>query len=134
MSRESSTSAMPSGLRWIPVQGDSMWPSLRAGDLAGVEPLEAAPRPGEVVLARFAEALVLHRVRATGQGMLSLRGDNAARVDPPLPLSHVLGRVRRVRRAGVELEGWDWGPSRLGRVRALVKRRVARWLGKGARP
>jgi len=134
MPRESSTSAVAPGLRWIPVQGDSMWPSLRAGDLAGVEPLEGPPRPGEVVLARFDAALVLHRVHGAERGTLSLRGDNAPSEDPPLPLSRVLGRVRRVRRAGVELaEGWDVGPSRLGRVRAVVKRRVARWLGRGGR-
>lgn len=111
-----------------------MWPSLRAGDLAGVEPLERPPRPGEVVLARFDHALVLHRVRRCDAGVLSLRGDNSPAEDPPLPPSRVLGLVRRVRRSGVVLEeGWDRGPSRLGRWRVAVKWRLAALLGWGGR-
>lgn len=125
---------VPPALRWIPVRGDSMWPSLRAGDLAGVEPLERAPRPGEVVLARFDHALVLHRVRRCDDGVLALRGDNSPAEDPPLPPSRVLGLVRRVRRSGVVLEaGWDRGPSRLGRWRVAVKWRLAALLGRGGR-
>ncbi|MFY2561895.1 S24/S26 family peptidase [Corallococcus terminator] len=135
MSGESPTSASPSAFRWIPVRGDSMWPSLRAGDFAGVEPLSGEARPGEVVLARFDDALVLHRVRVTGSGVLSLRGDNAPAEDPPIPASRILGRVTCVRRGAVELGAeWDVGPSRLGRVRAVVRGRVARWLGRGGRP
>ena len=134
MSRESSTSAVPPALRWIPVHGDSMWPSLRSGDLAGVEPLHGAPRPGEVVLARFDHALVLHRVRWCDAGVLSLRGDNSPSEDPLLPPSRVLGRVLRVRRGGVVLEeGWDRGPTRLGRLRVAVKWRLAALLGRGGR-
>ena len=111
-----------------------MWPSLRAGDLAGVEPLERAPRPGEVVLARFDHALVLHRVRRCDAGVLALRGDNSPAEDPPLPRSRVMGLVRSVQRSGVVLEdGWDWGPSRLGRWRVAVKWRLAALLGRGGR-
>ncbi|MFP2927349.1 helix-turn-helix transcriptional regulator [Pyxidicoccus sp. 3LG] len=122
MLRESSTPAVSTPLSWIPVRGDSMWPSLRAGDLAGVEPLEREPRPGDVVLARFDHALVLHRVERCSEGVLALRGDNSPAEDPPLPCSRVLGQVRRVRRGGAVLEaGWDVGPSRLGRWRVAVK-------------
>ncbi|WXH33557.1 hypothetical protein WA016_07564 [Myxococcus stipitatus] len=111
-----------------------MWPSLRSGDLAGVAPLTREPRPGEVVLARFDDALVLHRVQALRQGHWSLRGDNAPGEDPPIAPSRILGTVLRVRRGGVELgEEWDQGPSRLGRVRAVVRGWVARWLGRGGR-
>ncbi|MBZ4397483.1 S24/S26 family peptidase [Myxococcus sp. MISCRS1] len=131
MSSESPSSAPSQALRWIPVRGDSMWPSLRDGDVAGVEPLSREPRPGEVVLARFDDALVLHRVCAVREGVLSLRGDNAAGEDPPIAASRILGCVARVRRRGVELDSaWDGGPSRLGRLRALVRGRVARWLGR----
>jgi len=112
-----------------------MWPSLRKGDHAGVEPLEGAPQPGDVLLARFDHALVLHRLRRWDAGAVALQGDNAAREDPPLPPSRVLGRVCRVRRGDVVLEsGWDLGPRWLGRVRVAVKWRLATLLGlRGAR-
>jgi hypothetical protein len=135
MECESSRANANEGLRWIPVEGDSMWPSLRAGDLAEVEPVAATPRPGEVVLARFDHALVLHRVRSCDARGCSLRGDNVAVGDPLLPPSRILGRVRRVRRGGalLEAERWDVGPKRLGRWRVRVKRRLAAWLGRGGR-
>lgn len=119
------------GLRWIPVAGDSMWPSLRAGDVAEVEPLVEPPRPGEVVLARFDTSLVLHRVRRCDGQVCALRGDNSGIEDPPLPLVRILGRARRVRRGGalLEMDRWDVGPRRLGRWRATLKRQVAAWLG-----
>ncbi|MCP3142182.1 S24 family peptidase [Pyxidicoccus xibeiensis] len=134
MLRESSTPTVSATLSWIPVRGDSMWPSLRAGDLAGVEPLEREPRPGDVVLARFDHALVLHRVRRCEAGAVVLRGDNSPAEDPLLPCSRVLGHVRRVRRGGAVLEaGWDQGPWRLGRWRVAVKWRLAALLGRGGR-
>jgi hypothetical protein len=129
MGRDSSSEAASRGLRWIPVEGDSMWPSLRAGDLAGVEPLERAPCEGEVVLAQFPHALVLHRVSRCDERGCTLRGDNAPQEDPPLPPALILGRVRQVRRQGVVLpEDWDRGPQRLGRWRVAIKRRLARVL------
>ncbi|XXF81366.1 S24/S26 family peptidase [Myxococcaceae bacterium GXIMD 01537] len=135
MSREPfSQPVAEGGPCWIPVRGDSMWPSLRAGDEACVEPLEGEPRPGEVVLARLSAALVVHRVRRAGAGGWVLRGDNSDAEDAPLARAQVLGRVRRVRRGGEVLESarWDVGPLRLGRWRVQVKRRLASWLGRGA--
>lgn len=109
-----------------------MWPSLRAGDVAGVEPLEAPPRPGEVVLARFPHALVVHRVRACEGDTCLLRGDNSRAEDPPLASARVMGRVRLVRRGGVVLAAgrWDRGPLRRGRWRVAVKRGLAVLLGR----
>src|SRR5687768_3880530 len=115
MSHDSYSALAPGPLRWISVDGDSMWPTLRAGDLAGVEPLEGAPQAGEVVLARLPHGLVLHRVCSSAQGVCTLRGDNSPQEDPPLPTAQILGRVSQVRRRGVVLkEGWDQGPKRLG--------------------
>ncbi|MFB1480682.1 S24/S26 family peptidase [Corallococcus sp. RDP092CA] len=135
MSSASQSVSVIDGLRWIPVAGDSMWPSLRAGDVAEVEPLVEPPRPGEVVLARFDSSLVLHRVRWCDGQVCSLRGDNGGAEDPPLPLVRILGRARRVRRGGalLEMDRWDVGPRRLGRWRATLKRRVAAWLGRTGR-
>jgi phage repressor protein C with HTH and peptisase S24 domain len=111
-----------------------MWPSLRAGDLACVEPLSGEPRAGEVVLARLPDTLVVHRVRGSDARGWLLRGDNSDAEDPVLPLSRVLGRVRRVRRGGrvLEAERWDVGPKRVGRWRVVVKRRLAVLLGRRA--
>ena len=122
------------GLCWIPVKGDSMWPSLRAGDVACVEPLVGEPAPGEVVLARLAEVLVVHRVLQRDASGYVLRGDNSDAEDPRLPSSRVLGRVRRVKRGGevLEQDRWDVGPRRVGRWRVVVKRRLASWLGRRA--
>jgi signal peptidase len=107
-----------------------MWPSLRPGDVAGVEPLEEAPRPGEVVVARFSHALVVHRVRLSEGSTCVLRGDNTPREDPPLPRTRLFGRVRWVRRGGAVLApgAWDRGPRRLGRWRVVVKRGLAALL------
>lgn len=111
-----------------------MWPSLRAGDVACVEPLEGAARPGEVVLARFAESLVVHRVLRWDASGCVLRGDNSDGEDPLLPHARVLGRVLRVRRGAEVLEAdrWDVGPRRVGRWRVVVKRRLAGLLGRRA--
>ncbi|MFP2900127.1 PqqD family peptide modification chaperone [Corallococcus sp. 4LFB] len=112
--------------------GDSMWPSLRAGDVAEVEPLVEAPRPGEVVLARFESSLVLHRVRWCDGSFCALRGDNGGAEDPPLPLFRILGRARRVRRGGalLDVERWDVGPRRVGRWRADGEAPGGRVVGK----
>jgi hypothetical protein len=112
-----------------------MWPSLRAGDVAGVEPLREEARPGEVVLARFPQALVVHRVRRWAGGVCVLRGDNVPSEDPPVTRAQVLGRVRWVRRGGVVLTAarWDVGPWRLGSWRVRVKRGLAALLGRRRR-
>ncbi len=135
MPAESERGGLPEGLCWIPIQGDSMWPSLRAGDVAGVEPLKDEACPGEVVLARFPQALVVHRVRRWARGVCVLRGDNVPAEDPPVARAQVLGRVRGVRRGGVVLNAarWDVGPQRRGYWRVVVKRGLAALLGRRRR-
>jgi signal peptidase I len=109
-----------------------MWPSLRSGDVARVEPLTESPRPGEVVVARFAHALVVHRVRRCDADACVLRGDNVPAEDPPLPRARLLGRVSLVRRGGEVLAParWDRGPRLWGRWRVAVKRGLAALLGR----
>jgi hypothetical protein len=100
--------------------------------MACVEPLSGEPQPGEVVVARLLGTLVVHRVRGYDARGCVLRGDNSDGEDPLLPLSRVLGRVRRVRRGGavLEAERWDVGPRRVGRWRVVVKRRLASLLAR----
>jgi hypothetical protein len=112
-----------------------MWPSLRSGDVAAVEPWSGELRPGEVVLARFAHALVVHRVLRCDGDTCVLLGDNAWAEDQPLPRERVLGRVSQVRRGGEVLGPgrWDRGPMRWGRWRVGVKRGLAALLGRRRR-
>lgn len=74
------------------IQGDSMAPLLSPGDAVRVragEPL----RRGDLVVARTAKGLVVHRLVRWNKGEVILRGDNSPRCDPPLDQEHVLGRV-----------------------------------------
>jgi signal peptidase I len=120
--------ARSSRLGWIPIRGDSMWPSLKTGDEAHIVPLEREPTVGKVVLARISGVLVLHRVEGRQGAALVLRGDNCVLADAPVPLEQVLGTVGQVRRGGQLTEGWDVGRTWLGRARLVLKRvMVRRW-------
>lgn len=131
MRRESSSETVRDGLLWVPVDGDSMWPSLKAGDLAGVAPLEGALLPGSVVLARLTESLVVHRVVKGDAAPFILRGDNTAAPDAPLSRGRIVGMVTHVRRGSKLLsrERWDVGPRLTGRMRLWLKRRLACMAG-----
>jgi hypothetical protein len=72
-----------------------MEPTYAHGDRLLVESLVGAPpvQSGEVVVARRGNRLVTHRVVSLSNGMATTKGDACARVDPPLPMSALLGRV-----------------------------------------
>ncbi|MFL5321689.1 MAG: helix-turn-helix transcriptional regulator [Myxococcaceae bacterium] len=110
--------------RWIPVAGDSMWPSLRSGDQVFCEAISTA-HPGEIVVARLPGGIVAHRVISWSRGRVILRGDNCEKNDAEIAESCVLGRVVKVRRAGSEHRSFDRGPSRLGLLRRDFKRAVS---------
>jgi signal peptidase I len=85
----------------VRVRGGCMAPAIADGDLVQV----AAARlywPGDVVVWSAPEGgLVAHRLLGyrLHRGSLALvtRGDSAAVLDAPVPLSHVLGRVAGAR-------------------------------------
>lgn len=112
--------------RWIPVRGDSMWPSLRDGDAVLCEPMRAA-LPGEVVVAKLGTRLVIHRVVIWSEARVELRGDNAPESDAPLSPALIIGRVTTVRRGEQELpfSAVDRGPRLSGRARVRLKRAVS---------
>jgi hypothetical protein len=113
-------------------RGSSMWPLLRTGDWMTVEPVSAALRIGEIAVVETAHGLVAHRVISAAP--LITRGDRMAADDPHAEAAALVGRVRSVRRWGIEiaLEGTlGRGLSRLSRspvagVAATAKHRLAR--------
>ena len=95
-------------VRPVRVVGESMHPTLHAGDLALVR-TSARARVGDIVLVREAgRSAVLHRVAAEGgNGSLVLRGDANPIADlEPAPSSAVAGIVWRVVPVGGLLERW----------------------------
>jgi hypothetical protein len=102
-----------------------MWPALRAGDEAGIDPLEGEPKVGEVVVAKIGSAFVAHRVMSVAGDGVVMRGDNCEADDPKIPLQAIVGVVTEVRRGGrVVSQAWDGGPTKLGRARLAV----LKWL------
>jgi signal peptidase I len=96
--------------RSLPVElrmsGTSMSPAIEDGDIITVEPVADEPvKQGDIVLyhSRF-DTAVIHRVirleRASSERCIVTRGDAASHNDGPVPMHRVLGRVRRVERAG----------------------------------
>ena len=88
-------------IRW-PVEGSSMWPMLRTGDTVivahGIQPF----RPGDILLYRAGERLVLHRLlRRQAGDLLVLAGDTLPYSDPAIPLAAVLGRAVAVEAGGL---------------------------------
>ena len=79
------------------IHGESMLPALWPGDVVEIESCSLEDvRPGEIVLARREDRLVLHRLIApcTPNGFL-LRGDCVPGPDPQYPPEALLGRLVR---------------------------------------
>ncbi len=117
------------GQHWIAVEGRSMWPLLRPGDAVLVAHGGPPPRPGEVIVVRQDEGLLVHRLlaitEATGQPQYWTQGDARPQPDAPHAPEALLGRVTARKRAGRETPvpvGW-------------VARRVAalHWGARGRR-
>lgn len=112
--------------------GSSMLPALHPGDVLDFEAcVHAQMQPGEVVLFRRGERLVIHRVlERTADGLLT-QGDGLARPDVPVDAADVLGRLVGRSRAGraiaperprrLSLTRWLFGRS------ALAARLYLRW-------
>jgi polysaccharide export outer membrane protein len=92
----------------VPVTGSSMRPTLLPGDAVEVGPFHGLPRPGQIVLARVASGLVVHRLvrvdMVDGRRSYRLRGDAGRALDAGLPRQCLLGRVRAFVRQGRRLE------------------------------
>ena len=107
-------------MRWFPVrvQGESMLPALRPGDVLGVRKTlrEAEPRPGQIVIAQRGGLRFVKRVtEGPGElapGAVGLEGENPAGAerrdaDGPYHRGDIVGVVRFR----------YWPPSRIRLVR-----------------
>jgi hypothetical protein len=81
---------------WLPVDGRSMWPTIRPPAKVRLDG-GGRPRRGEVwAFVGAGEAIVVHRCeRRSGPGYV-FRGDGLARSDPWVPAGHLIGRVVQV--------------------------------------
>lgn len=96
--------------RQLPVElrmsGTTMSPAIEDGDMITLEPITGEPvKQGDIVLyhSRY-DTAVIHRVirleRASSERCIVTRGDAASHNDGLVPFHRILGRVKRVERAG----------------------------------
>jgi signal peptidase I len=95
-------------LHSIPITGRSMLPLIKNGDHVLVVHGCADVRCGDVVVFRYEDKLIAHRVLQiykdiAGHHTFITKGDNAPRCDPPLSSSEIVGRVLSIRRGGKEM-------------------------------
>ncbi len=101
----------------LPVEGDSMWPLLQAGDQVVIAPGRAPLRMGQPLAYRSAGRVVIHRLlRQQDADVLIVGGDNRPHADPPVSCEAVIGPAVAVRTPA--------GAFSLESGRA-------RWLGRG---
>ena len=87
---------------WIAVEGRSMWPLLRPGDAVLVQHGGPAPRPGDVLVVRQANSLLVHRLlavtTANGEPQYWTQGDAQPQPDAAHARGALVGRVTARRR------------------------------------
>ena len=110
--------ALPQGGRFrLRISGRSMEPALREGDDVEAERVPpGALRLGDLVVVDLPEVgLVVHRLLWRSRRSLRTRGDGSRRMDPPLGLGLLVGRVVSARRGdedvtpGPLLRRAQWG-------------------------
>jgi len=72
------------------VMGSSMYPSIEPGSIAlGISTLFVKPRAGDIVVARFGNHYIVHRLIYVNETIVITKGDANKAPDPPLALSDV---------------------------------------------
>ena len=108
------------------VNGRSMLPFIRDGDVVEIAPMPPTPTLGSVVLARLSgERYPLHRLVAQCGAAWLLRGDNCGVPDGMVPCENLVGVVTRVERNGrvVRLASVVPGNGSVGSVSVVGLRR-----------
>lgn len=114
------------------VNGGSMAPLLRPGDIVTVQPVRPEVlRSGDLILVRRPAELVTHRLLDVDAQGWHTKGDSCRRADEPVLAKDILGRVVTVERGAVhlDLQSRRWALANqwlsvLGRLEAAVSRRV----------
>lgn len=117
----------------FPYLGPSMTPTFNNGDLIYVRPAERF-LAGDVVVFYSSddEKLIIHRVIAVGEQILTTRGDHNRNIDKPFLQGQVVGRVefvetqRGLRRVHNGVKGLWW--ARLLWLRQEIDRSLRRLL------
>ncbi|PYP89685.1 MAG: signal peptidase I [Blastocatellia bacterium AA13] len=111
----------------IRLTGGTMRPSIQDGDMVTVEPInDETIQTGDIILYHsIRDTAVIHRVvrveKSSAERRVVTRADAAVQMDIPVPLHRILGKVKRVRRAGESLK--MTGPSSpRNRLQAWLKR------------
>lgn len=123
----------------IPIHGRSMWPFLRDGMTATIEPIRGQPLFGEIVLYRRQDGSIrLHRVMrgraggTDGKYQVLLRGDAFGSGAEWIGLERCLGRLRDYRFAGGPIRanlGWRCAAGVTWNLAIHILRRLAAMIG-----
>ena len=112
------------------VDGTSMLPSLKPGDVVVLKPVEPEQlQKGDLVVVRREHDLVTHRLIGQQAGQWLIKGDNCRYPDPPAAEMMILGKVIAIERSAEKfnLQEPYWQTvnrwlARLGWLEALVFR------------
>ncbi|MBX7218367.1 MAG: S24/S26 family peptidase [Blastocatellia bacterium] len=109
--------------------GTSMHPTIRNGSWITIEPVGPEDmRAGDILLlASSSQTAMVHRLqrveRSETRTLLYTQADAAEKLDIPVPLSHLVGRVSQIEHAGMQVDLTTWWQ----RVRSLVIGWKSRW-------
>jgi hypothetical protein len=76
---------------WLEASGESMYPVVPSGSRVLLAPRRRFARPGDIVLVRRGERLILHRVKSAAGDSLVTRGDACPAPDPPIAGARAIG-------------------------------------------
>jgi signal peptidase I len=117
---------------WLRVQGSSMLPWVRAGDVAILR--EVSPHEvecGDIVLFARDSRFIVHRIVErrirNGQSFLVTKGDANPHADGVIVPSEILGRVERIYRGDRRIDFHSREKRALGVLIARVSSRTRFW-------
>jgi len=103
------------------IEGTSMYPTLRAGDVVEIEPpSQETLKKGDLVIFQKQKRLICHRLvdlfEEDGETWIKTKGDTVEESDTPLALRQILGKVTRIERDGI-----PWIPSAVPQKLSLAE-------------